>query len=593
MSCDDVQALLSASLDGDEIDAAREAEAAAHLDSCADCGRAARELSSVHRLVLETRADELLQPARTETKSRALKRRRVPGQRPAQSSWWLPLSIAAGLAVGAFAYYKLRAPEPVVEPKIVKSTEPRRPVLGVVELGGAKRDLVDGDTVRTTAGTTALIRWNDGTKFTVAAESSLDRIEEGDQGKTVLLARGTLSADVAPQPAGRPLVFSTPHGEARVVGTTLSLRVDPDAKKGTRLDVQTGKVELHNGAGKSVLVEAGHFAVAAAGRDLVAKKIEAPGWKNITADLGGATWGKGGVTVFAPVPGRDEILAGVCYRGFWSTVDGGESWRPLGEPLQTMPHHLVFDPGNPRTFWVSGIYGPGLHRTTDGGASFKRLGALDHLDGLAVDFSDPLRRTLLATKHLDPGGLQKSTDGGETWTTIGTRLPADSTSSSMPFILDAKTYLVDASSGTSEGLYRSADAGQTWTRVSKILAAGPPLVASDGAIYWMSKAGMGGVQKSTDRGLTWSMLPGPVRNTPVELPGGRLVSIYDQQMYASSNGGASWEKFGDPVPIKAQRTFTGMTYELAAYSDARRAIYVWRGSEGKIGDAVFRWNLPE
>jgi hypothetical protein len=101
-----------------------------------------------------------------------------------------------------------------------------------------------------------------------------------------------------------------------------------------------------------------------------------------------------------------------------------------------------------------------------------------------------------------------------------------------------------------------------------------------------------GVQKSTDRGLTWTMLPGPVRNTPVEIPGGRLVSVFEQQMYVSANGGASWEKFGEPVPIKAQRTFTGMTYEMAAYSDARRAIYVWRGGE-KVGDAVFRWNLPE
>jgi photosystem II stability/assembly factor-like uncharacterized protein len=538
----------------------------------------------------------MLQPARSETKSRALQRRRVPGQRPTPSSGWLPLSIAACLLVGAgFATYKLRTPEPVLEPKVIKIVETPRPVLGVVEMGAVKRDLHDGDAVRTPAGATALIRWNDGTKFTLGADTGLDRLSEGDKGKTVLLVRGTVSAEVTPQPAGRSLVFTTPHGEARVVGTTLSLRVDLDAKKGTRLDVQTGKVELQNGSGKSVLVEAGYFAIAATGRELASKKIETPGWKNITSDLGGATWGNGGVTLLAPVPGRDEILAGVGYRGLWSTVDGGESWKQIGEPMDNMPHHLVFDPVNPRTFWVSAIYGPGLFRTMDGGASFKQLGGLKHIDGLAVDFSDPMRRTLLVTKHLDAGGLQKSTDGGESWTQIGDRLPADSSSSSMPFILDSKTYLVDASGtiGKTEGIYRSADAGQTWTRVSKILSAGPPLLASDGSLYWMSKAGMGsGVQKSTDRGLTWTMLPGPVRNTPVEIPGGRLVSVFEQQMYVSANGGASWEKFGEPVPVKAQRTFTGMTYEMAAYSDARRAIYVWRGGE-KVGDAVFRWNLPE
>jgi hypothetical protein len=50
---------------------------------------------------------------------------------------------------------------------------------------------------------------------------------------------------------------------------------------------------------------------------------------------------------------------------------------------------------------------------------------------------------------------------------------------------------------------------------------------------------------------------------------------------------------GEPIPIKPLRTFTGMTYEMAAYSEAQRAVYVWRGSEGKVADAIFRWSLPE
>jgi ferric-dicitrate binding protein FerR (iron transport regulator) len=595
LSCADVQALLSDALDGGEIDPDREAAAAEHLEGCADCARVARELSSVHRLALEARSVA----AKPDTKRRGLRHRRLPGPRPAYRSWNpLPLLIAAGLLVAVAAWYFLGRREAIEDhPRVLITPPVATKGLGTLAFApGSFRAFSQGEGMKGPA----TLKWNDGTRMILSDNASIDRVEETEEGKLVILARGTLTSDVVHQPAGKPLRFATPHGEARVVGTTLSLRVDPDAKKGTRLQVDTGKVELRNGAGKSVMVDAGFFAVAASGVELVVKKVEAPGWRNVTADVGGAVWGKGGVTLLAPVPGRDEILAGVGYSWLWSSIDGGLSWKKLGdagEPIENMPHHLVFDPENPRTFWVSGIYGPGLYRTRDGGLSFKRLGAdVKHIDGLAVDFSDPMRRTLLVTKHLDGGGLQKSTDGGETWAQIGDRLPADSSSSSMPFILDAKTYLVDATGtiGKSEGLYRSADAGQTWTRVSKTPPAGPPLLASDGALYWMSKAGMGsGVQKSRDRGLTWTMLPGPVKSTPVEIPGGRLIGVFEQQLYVSSDGGAAWEKLGEPIPIKPLRTFTGMTYEMAAYSEAQRAVYVWRGSEGKVADAIFRWSLPE
>jgi ferric-dicitrate binding protein FerR (iron transport regulator) len=584
MTCDEAQALLSDALDDAEIDAARETDAAEHIDGCAACARTARELSSIHRLIVETNVADAARPATPSTKQR---RRRLPRPAP-RSSNFVPVLIAAGLLVGFAAWFFLRQPEPTVTPKSAPAVATKK-ALGTID----GRNFHDGDRAKGPA----TIVWLDGTKVTLADGAAVDRLEDSENGKLILFTRGSLAATVALQPAGKPLLFTTPHGEARVLGTVLRLKVDADPKKGTRLDVDQGKVELRDGGGRSALVEAGYYAATG---DLVARKIETPGWKNITNDVGGAVWGNGGVTLFATVPGRDELLAGVGYAWLWSSVDGGESWKKLGdtgEPVQNMPHHLVFDPANPRTFWVSGIYGAGLHRTTDGGASFKRLGGdlLKHIDGLAVDFSDPLRRTLLVTKHLDAGGLQLSTDGGESWQEIGNRLPADASSSSMPFILDSKTFLVDGSgtAARNDGIYRSADAGKTWTRVSKTLSAGPPLAASDGTIYWMSKAGMGGLQKSTDKGLTWSMLPGPVHSTPVELPGGRLVGVYEQQLYLSKDGGASWEKFGEPIPIKPQRTFTGMTYEMAAYSDARKTLYVWRGSAGKVADAIFRRVVPE
>jgi hypothetical protein len=73
------------------------------------------------------------------------------------------------------------------------------------------------------------------------------------------------------------MVFSTPHAEAIVLGTTLRLAVEAGDKGSTRLDVEKGKVRLTRTAdGKSVDVLADHFAVAAAGVPLASKPAVPP-----------------------------------------------------------------------------------------------------------------------------------------------------------------------------------------------------------------------------------------------------------------------------------------------------------------------------
>ncbi|HEV3028123.1 MAG TPA: FecR domain-containing protein [Planctomycetota bacterium] len=93
-------------------------------------------------------------------------------------------------------------------------------------------------------------------------------VEQG--GKRLVVVRGRVTATVAKQPADQPFVLSTPHGEAKVVGTTLRLTVDPS---GTRLEVTEGKVRLSRLDGKSVDVPSGHCAVAAAGLELASRPM--------------------------------------------------------------------------------------------------------------------------------------------------------------------------------------------------------------------------------------------------------------------------------------------------------------------------------
>jgi hypothetical protein len=67
------------------------------------------------------------------------------------------------------------------------------------------------------------------------------------------------------------MVVHTPHGEATVVGTSLSIIVGPDPKAGTQLEVTEGKVHFKNRlTGKAVDVDAGRYAIAASGTPLAA-----------------------------------------------------------------------------------------------------------------------------------------------------------------------------------------------------------------------------------------------------------------------------------------------------------------------------------
>ena len=245
------------------------------------------------------------------------------------------------------------------------------------------------------------------------------------------------------------------------------------------------------------------------------------GWVNVTNNVGGAKWGAYGVTYMYAVPGSDAVIAGVSECGLWKTTDGGKVWKKLGGgEIKSRPGRIVFDPQNPAVFWVSGCYGDAPFRTDDGGKTFRRLGRLAHADGVAVDFSDPQRKTLLLGLHEQSQSLHISNDGGNTWTRIGDKLPANSNHSSDPIIIDSKTFLVNTAGWKPQatlGIYRSEDAGKSWTPVSTFGPQGPPLLASDGAIYWQRLWG-GGLLKSSDQGKSWKAVSTAIKDNPIELP---------------------------------------------------------------------------
>ncbi len=132
-------------------------------------------------------------------------------------------------------------------------------------------DLRAGDALRLPAGSTIAFRYPDGTRVEAEPGSRLALATEAGA-KRIALREGSLSAIVAPQPAGRPMTFATPHAEARVVGTRLALAA---GKSETRLEVTEGRVRLVRTADRrAVDVAAGFRAVAAPSRPLAAEPME-------------------------------------------------------------------------------------------------------------------------------------------------------------------------------------------------------------------------------------------------------------------------------------------------------------------------------
>jgi hypothetical protein len=291
-------------------------------------------------------------------------------------------------------------------------------------------------------------------------------------------------------------------------------------------------------------------------------------WVDATANLAGMPSECGNMSYVGSNPGRDQLIAGVAKQGLWQNDAATGQWSRLGGGVANRTSTIVFDPDVPDRFWESGSYGPGAFRTVDGGQTFQGLG-LEHLDGISVDLSDPNRATLLTGAH-ERTDLFRSTDGGASWTNLASHLPAGAGYATQPLVLDRQRHLLGTSHGDASGIFLTTDGGATWTRVAPNSVAGPPLVAGDGAIYWVLESG--GLIRSTDAGATWKLTTNGgvlAAHNLVELADGRLASVGRTHVVVSDDQGVTWRGLGPAVPI-AEGAF-GL-----AYSAPRNAIYIWQ-----------------
>lgn len=179
-----------------------------------------------------------------------------------------------------------------------------------VEMADVSKQPKSGEIIRADATRAATVRFADGTTLHLepGAEISFVAVSTPVRsgGKQLKLLAGSLSAAVAKQPEGLPLLIQTPHALVTVVGTEFDLNV---ATNQTELEVTHGLVKMTRDT-NVVNVAAGEFAVAAPRAALRYGRLARNPylWPFSSASI----WNRplGNDAKFAPVPGKSFLADG-------------------------------------------------------------------------------------------------------------------------------------------------------------------------------------------------------------------------------------------------------------------------------------------
>ncbi|MBV8594284.1 MAG: hypothetical protein JOZ27_08300, partial [Caulobacteraceae bacterium] len=241
---------------------------------------------------------------------------------------------------------------------------------------------------------------------------------------------------------------------------------------------------------------------------------------------------------------------GAVNGGVWETRDAGRTWTPIFDGQATGSiGAITVAPSDSRTLYVGTgesdmrsdiAQGAGMFRSSDGGASWTRIGleASQQIARILVDPARPATLLVAALGHpYGPNaerGVFRSTDGGRSWTRT-LHIDDDTGAIDLAFKPGDPSTVYAAlwqtrrppwnvyapSSGPGGGLYRSRDGGVTWTR----LADGFPeptgriglgVARSDpGRLYALvdgaANTAAGGLWRSDDDGDSWRKINGDKR----------------------------------------------------------------------------------
>ncbi len=269
--------------------------------------------------------------------------------------------------------------------------------------------------------------------------------------------------------------------------------------------------------------------------------------------------GGGAGLVIDPTSPDTLYVAGAA--GIRKSVDGGGSWQSIstiGLPESRDFRCLALDPSVPTTLYTA-VEFQGVYRSDDGGVSWSRLQNIpvSRLLTCVVDPQDT--NQVYAT---DYNSVWKSTDRGASWGRIETGLPTNPSVTAKNSLALSSTDTAILFLGASGSLYRSSDGGASWServlgiRNLRIWDVGVNPGNSD---HLFALTDFWGVNRSTDRGRTWSSVLPTIEGNPfrkLAFDARTPATVYAFRPYyenqkapllaTSSDWGATWALIRSP-----------------------------------------------
>ncbi len=306
---------------------------------------------------------------------------------------------------------------------------------------------------------------------------------------------------------------------------------------------------------------------------------------------GGATWttvtvGLSGGRAYVHALGIDPLTPGTVYAGLVDnsaagsrlskSVDHGATWTSL--PVGVDVYSIAVDPVTSGTVYV-GNFG-NVRKSTNGGASWSTVGtSMGYVYGIAIDRTTPA--TIYAASS--SVGIFKSTDAGATWA-------LRSSTGSTAVMIDPNNRNVILAATVTSGVLRSTNAGSSWSTVNggltdltaRALAIDPshkggfPVLVSTTAYV----ATDGGVFKTTTGSPpNWSPLPvarecetNDVAVDPTD-PNRVYAATHWDGLFHSTDGGASWTA---AIP-NSNCFYAGRVQSVAVHPTSPGTVYAGGG----------------
>lgn len=192
-------------------------------------------------------------------------------------------------------------------------------------------------------------------------------------------------------------------------------------------------------------------------------------------DLGPSYWnatsgwnpGVGRITgMDMEVGNSDHIIIGANTGGVWKTTDGAQTWQHLTDYFSHLSvYSVAIHPTNPNIYFF-GSEGGKIFKSEDSGATWTELGSIGYsmVNRILINPDNP--NIMFATA--ENAGIYKTQDGGVSWT----RAVNDSRGFDVEF--KPGDLSVVYASGT--GVHKSTDGGQTFTTLTGFNA-GPKMMA--------------------------------------------------------------------------------------------------------------------